>query len=495
MSDERSNHLWLEQLADFAEGRLAPADVERAQEHLSGCPVCQEELRWLLAMTAALAAGPWQEPPAAARSAVSRAFREAHQSVPMQSPAVERPAAARAGADAGLWQQAWRALRDTLPQRAFQPALLLTLAVLVLFISIYTIQQRQGVSQAETAIPSLVRGDVQVKLAEAEPWQAVETRDGSPPTPFYLHAGAQVATGDDSSLRLTFFEHSETELGEATNVVVEEVQRVDDQDTVALVHRRGRLVVNVEPERGQSINFQIETPTALIQVTGTRFVVTVSADGTTGVEVQEGTVRVTSETVVAEVSAGEAVTVRPGEPPATVTPTLIPQPPTSTPSPTSAPPANISTRPPIIVPPPPTKEPTQVAPPATVGPTPTPPLLFLPTPTRPPLPTPTAVILPTPLPTATPFIIPTLPPPPPTDTPPPPPPTDTPPPVPTDTPPPPPTDTPTPTPTNTPTPTFTHTPTPTNTPTPTFTPTPTGTAAPAGTAGPNPTSEAGSHSR
>ena len=180
MIDERSNHLWLEQLADFAEGRLDPAEVERVQQHLAGCPDCQEEWRWLSATITVLAAEPWQAPSEDARAAVSRAFREAHQPVAVQRPVAER----HAGADVGLWQQVWQALRDTLPQRAFQPALLLTLTMLVLFISIYTIQQRQGMSQVETAIPSLVRGDVQVKLAEAEPWQAVETRDGVPPTPF-----------------------------------------------------------------------------------------------------------------------------------------------------------------------------------------------------------------------------------------------------------------------------------------------------------------------
>src|SRR5690606_2176591 len=127
--------------------------------------------------------------------------------------------------------------------------------------------------------------------------------------------------------------------------------------------RRGRLEVNVEPEEGQTINFQIETPTAVIQVTGTRFVVTVSADGTTGVEVQEGTVRVTSETVMTQVSAGEAVTVRPGAPPATVTPTYPP--PASTDTPTALP----------ILPAPPTRRPSEptIRPPA---PTPTAPTIL-----------------------------------------------------------------------------------------------------------------------
>src|SRR5690606_4953669 len=105
MTDERSNHLWLEQLADYAEGRLDPAGVERVQKHLSECLDCQEEWRWLSATIAVLAAEPWQAPSEDARTAVSRAFKEAHQPLAVQPPVAKQ----HAGADAGLWQQVWRA--------------------------------------------------------------------------------------------------------------------------------------------------------------------------------------------------------------------------------------------------------------------------------------------------------------------------------------------------------------------------------------------------
>jgi hypothetical protein len=154
------------------------------------------------------------------------------------------------------------------------------LAVLVLFMVIYSYQQWQGAGPAEAAVPSLVRGEVQVKLAEAEPWQAVSDEDGAPPKPFYLPAGTEVHTGEDSSLLLTFFKRSTARLGAGTEVVLQELRRHARDNAVALLQRRGRVAVSVEPERGGSVDFQIETPSALIRVTGTQFVVTVRGDGT-----------------------------------------------------------------------------------------------------------------------------------------------------------------------------------------------------------------------
>ncbi|MDT8304660.1 MAG: FecR domain-containing protein [Anaerolineae bacterium] len=328
MMDEISNHVGFEQLADYAEERLAAADLSVAADHLSACVSCQADLRWLLATTAAFGPATWQAPPLAARARVRRAFREGHR---QPQPKFDFVA---------LFQRALSTLRGGLAGESLRPAFVAAATALVMLVVIFSLRGRQPVAPAHAAVTSLVSGDVQIKAAESESWKPVIAQAASPAEPLYLYSGDQIFTASGSSLQVAFFDHSVTLLDESTELAVRQLEQHASEYEVALFQRRGRTAVSVQPGPGDSVDFQIETPVALVRVTGTRFEVTVGEDGTTEVAVQEGTVVVSSGSASTEVHQGEVVVVRPGAAPATVVPTAIPLNVAPTRAATPAPPSN-----------------------------------------------------------------------------------------------------------------------------------------------------------
>lgn len=329
--DERSNHLGLEQLADYADRRLQPSAASHVGEHLASCRRCQTELDSLLAIKAALAADTWQTPPLVARARARRVYRESRGMPARQSP-LSRVAEWRL-----LWQQGWGAFVGSRPGTAFRPALVVAVAVLIFVISFVSLRQWQATGPPEVAVASLVQGDVQVKPADTAQWQPIHTPEGEAATrPVSFQPGDVLRTGDNSSLTLTFFENSSTYLDEAGEITLREMQGDGRDYAVTLVQAQGRIEVSVVPEPGQAIDFRVETPSAVVEVAGTQFEVFVSADGTTEVAVHEGAVVVSGATVSTRLTGGERLIVSPGLPPVTPAPAL----PTAEPSitPTSTPP-------------------------------------------------------------------------------------------------------------------------------------------------------------
>jgi hypothetical protein len=315
MMDERSNHLGLEQLADYADRRLQPSAASQVGEHLAGCRRCQIELDSFLAIKAALAADTWQTPPLVARARARRAYRESRGMPARQSP-LSRVAGWRS-----LWQQGWGAFVGSRPGTAFRPALVVAVALLIFVISFVSLRQWQATGPPEVAVASLVQGDVQVKPADAVQWQPIHAPDSPAATrTVSFQPGDVLRTGDNSSLTLTFFENSSTYLDEAGEITLREMQGDGRDYAVTLVQAQGRIEVSVVPEPGQVIDFRVETPSAVVEVAGTQFEVFVRADGTTEVAVHEGTVVVSGATVSTRLAAGERLIVSPGLPP--VTPAL-----------------------------------------------------------------------------------------------------------------------------------------------------------------------------
>ena len=260
-------------------------------------------------------------------------------------------------------------------------------------------------------------------------------------------AGDRIRTGPSSSAVLVFFDGSVTVLEARTKVTLVQLSsREDGGERVIVLHQwLGRTFSRVQHLPDRASRFEVESPTAMMAVRGTQFVVAVEDDGTTNVVVLDGAVRVTAQEATVSVLAGQGTTVWPEQPPAPVRLVSVPTPMEWAPLHRLHPPEE--TRPPT--------------PTATARPT----LVFVPTETATPLPTPTWVMpAPTRAPTRTPV------------------PTDTPAPTYTSTPRPTPTQS-RPTPTTAPTWTPPSTATPTATPTPTWTPTPTPTA----TSTPSPT--------
>jgi ferric-dicitrate binding protein FerR (iron transport regulator) len=94
-----------------------------------------------------------------------------------------------------------------------------------------------------------------------------------------------------------------------------EAELADDGRRVEL--RRGRVWCQIEPGKGP---FRVQTPSALVDVAGTSFLVTIAASGTTSVQVDSGVVVVKDSQGRNEtrVQAGQTTKVAPGKPPAAV---------------------------------------------------------------------------------------------------------------------------------------------------------------------------------
>lgn len=222
-----------------------------------------------------------------------------------------------------------------------------------------------------------VLGRVEVIPAEDATWRLVST--GAE-----VQSGDRIRTGPQGNVTIRFPDGSWTKLSANTELTVVELRLRRDGEgrTVFLRQWLGRTENYVHPMPAATSLFKVETPSGVAAARGTRFVVEVTADGQTHLEVNEGEVEVTARDTVVRAFVGEQILIQPGAPPR---PVCIPPTATATPTPT------------------PTSTPTST-PVWTATPTPTRTPTASPTPTRTPTPTPT----PTPLPTFTPSPTPTL---------------------------------------------------------------------------------------
>jgi hypothetical protein len=137
-------------------------------------------------------------------------------------------------------------------------------------------------------------------------WQPLKTGDRLP-------ANAEVFTGVDSRLTLTFLDGGTFDMGELTQVLMDTLTNAESRKTVQLQLKLGEIKASVKKEQILDCNFEIKTPTCAASVRGTIF--TVSHDeksDMTVVSVEESAVSVDP---VAEglattlVNAGEEVAV------------------------------------------------------------------------------------------------------------------------------------------------------------------------------------------
>jgi hypothetical protein len=132
-----------------------------------------------------------------------------------------------------------------------------------------------------------------------------------------VEAGQQVRTGELSSVRLAFYDGSQASLGPNTEVAVEQLDahRSDGPRIVLLRQLTGVTNHDVAPTTDVNSRYEVHTATAAGSARGTEFFVRVTPDGLTQFGVDEGVVSVSSENVTVDVVAGQATTVRSGEPP------------------------------------------------------------------------------------------------------------------------------------------------------------------------------------
>lgn len=251
--------------------------------------------------------------------------------------------------------------------------------ILTLIGGVVVLLPRTTVERAATLEPN--HGRVEIIPVDGATWRSI-----SDVTEVY--AGDRIRTGPQAAVTIHFPDGSWTELGANTELTIVELRlrRDGGSRTVFLRQWLGRTENYVHPMPAASSLFKVETPSGIAAVRGTRFVVEVTSEGLTHLEVTEGEVDVTAQDRVVRAFMGEEILIQPGAPPR---PICIPPTATSTPTPTPTPTA--TNTPVWTATPTPTRTPT-ATPTPTQTPTPTA------TPTFTPSPTPTATWTPTPTP-------------------------------------------------------------------------------------------------
>jgi hypothetical protein len=253
-------------------------------------------------------------------------------------------------------------------------ALLVLIAAILYFSGVFRFHSSESALTTNCTL-SILTGKVEINNSPNMDWSQAE--DGS-----ILRAGTRIKTSSDGDAQLTFFEGSTLEIGPNSDIEIQSIQQTQEKDTVIIIKQwAGTTWSRVVKMIGTGSRYEIDTPSSYALVRGTAFCTSIDEEGTTTLDVTEGTVAVRAQGQEVLVQAGFEVTVKVGESPGQPEPILKSITPTHTPV------AEISPSPS------PTPAPTRV-----LSPTPSP----VSTPTLTPTPTPAPSPTPTPTPTTTP---------------------------------------------------------------------------------------------
>jgi hypothetical protein len=128
-----------------------------------------------------------------------------------------------------------------------------------------------------------------------------------------LSRDSRVRTGDSSSARLVFFDITTADLGENTEVSSMRLAKRRGGDAVDVVIKTwvGKTVVRAVRFLDPSSSFRLETPTSSTVVRGARFTIEVAKDGTTQIDLEEGSAQVMVQEQVVALNMGERITINP----------------------------------------------------------------------------------------------------------------------------------------------------------------------------------------
>jgi len=151
-----------------------------------------------------------------------------------------------------------------------------------------------------------LKGMVQARQEENVQWEPAHLNQ-------LLRRKDWIRTGAESSARLRFFDVSTVDMEEETEISIAQVskRRSGNGATVVLKVWLGKTAVRAVRFVDPKSSFRVDSPTASTVVRGARFSMTVDKDGTTQIDLEEGTaeVEVNGETVV--LAMGERITLDP----------------------------------------------------------------------------------------------------------------------------------------------------------------------------------------
>jgi hypothetical protein len=141
-----------------------------------------------------------------------------------------------------------------------------------------------------------------------------------------LNVGTRVKTAPDSTALLTFFDGSTLILEPGTEIEIQQLQSNDKKAvTIVLKQWMGRTWSHVVKMLDKGSRYEIETPSAVALVRGTRFLVDVDEEGKTREQTTEGLVSVTAQGEEVFVPAGQITIIEPGTTPSEPTITVNPE--------------------------------------------------------------------------------------------------------------------------------------------------------------------------
>jgi hypothetical protein len=261
-----NTHLTTEQVLDLLESRLDPAAREVVLEHLSsGCPVCTQNYENLDRIFQAISTTNWPAPSAQAHQRAVNAFE-------IQYPKKMRP--------------------QPQPSYFLRPVLAGFAVIAIVMVILFLTLPQQAVNAARL---ENVTGRVELKVDPNASWQVSSPGESVP-------IGALIRTSSDSQAVLKFPGGANITLGPDTQLELTVLTRKEAVWQIILNQTSGRTKVmsNVK-----NTLFRIQTIAGSTDTNGANFDLQIEENGTTVVNVNEGSVEANSPEGNLLISAGQ----------------------------------------------------------------------------------------------------------------------------------------------------------------------------------------------
>lgn len=257
-----NNHLTTEQVLDYLEGRLDAAGQKEVLDHLSGgCRDCARKMKDLTRMTQAFQAASWPAPSERARRRAVNSF--------------------------DIYQSRKRAQQ---PTTFLRPALI----GLALIAAIFVIIILNRPQPAYAAVVQEMTGNVDMKANAGASWQALSPGQSIP-------VGSIIRTSSNGKAVLTFPGGARAALGPDTQLELSGLAPTHGQWQITLAQKSGKMDVVTG---GKTALLRVQTDAGTADSTEATFGSQVEEDGTTVVDVEEGSVRVDSPAGSSVISSG-----------------------------------------------------------------------------------------------------------------------------------------------------------------------------------------------
>ena len=268
----------------------------------------RRELEPLLYTSQFVSNMPKSQPPEEFRkTARGRLMARIHEEIVQEKARDSKPSLLLPNEMALAAERLWQAVAGV--RRIAVPVALCLVMVMAAFFGVSNIMSPSS-ALASGCTLSIISGTVEIQAPEV-----VGNQQGA--NGMTLDVGTRVMTAQDSQALLTFFDGSTLKLEPGTDIEIQQLELSDEQAvTIVLKQWMGRTWSRVVKMVDAGSHYEIQTPSAVALVRGTRFLTEVDDEGETTVQTTEGLVSVFAHGNEVFVSPGHLTTVELGMPPA-----------------------------------------------------------------------------------------------------------------------------------------------------------------------------------